>query len=717
MTFQRIFCRIIDFKCIIPKKIRLFAGLVMWCLFLGAGQSLQAERVGTTDTLPSEMIGNWSNSISRNWEYGFFEKFAIYETDFWEYKQIKQTRKQTFIRLEKEGKQVDLRIRRTKDGVIQMACGEGKFQPYQRKRKGFLPYPEKDTTDFTTSGFAADTVTLLGYYRNMGSLTDGQRRKVAEVSTRNLLNEGTYLADIDSFGRFQIKIPVNAMEGLIVDWGFLNKRIYAEPGEKILFYADAIDLVTHNGNSREEYWTRERDVLFMGKNARLHNEIAFCPIALNFRDYDEVKKQNATDMEFLKLVEADYLDYMKGFESYKLKYPTLSRKCVSVVEANTIYEFVFHLMQNRFSIRKKGRLAFDTPAYMDYVSRICPWDREWGYLLDSYFASFMRDYIGYQEDQRATFYPEFGVSFTPSLVQGQDVLEKMIEEGSMTGDDIPLVVTYWQLQNKMDTLWESDDTLAIRKISEDNRQLFDKMDGYLKSKEGQGLKEWMTAERVLLSYDTLIAPGKLWELIAARYYMQVLENKRTPFTPRTMALLDKRVLTPGIKERVKEINEQYRRIADKEITYLESLKSAEGLKEFTDAKALFSELIAPYKGCVIYLDIWGTWCNPCREQMKHVAPVKEALKGKEVVFLYLANRSEEKTWKSLIKEYELTGENVVHYRLPEEQQQMLERLLGVSSFPTFMLLDKQGEIVNPHAPRPMEKEQLLREIQVLLDKR
>ena len=83
--------------------------------------------------------------------------------------------------------------------------------------------------------------------------------------------------------------------------------------------------------------------------------------------------------------------------------------------------------------------------------------------------------------------------------------------------------------------------------------------------------------------------------------------------------------------------------------------------------------------------------------------------------MYLANNSEEKTWKYVIREYDLSGEKVVHYRLPAEQQQLVERLLGITAFPTFMLIDQDGNIVNPNASRPEMKDQLLQQIREVLN--
>lgn len=74
-----------------------------------------------------------------------------------------------------------------------------------------------------------------------------------------------------------------------------------------------------------------------------------------------------------------------------------------------------------------------------------------------------------------------------------------------------------------------------------------------------------------------------------------------------------------------------------------------------------------------------------------------------MVFLYLANRSSEESWKNVIKEYKVIGENVVHYNLPDAQQKAIENHLGVRSFPTYKLFDTEGNLLDVNAdPRNLD---------------
>ena len=93
--------------------------------------------------------------------------------------------------------------------------------------------------------------------------------------------------------------------------------------------------------------------------------------------------------------------------------------------------------------------------------------------------------------------------------------------------------------------------------------------------------------------------------------------------------------------------------------------------------------------------------------MEYVSAIKQAMKDKEVVFLYLANGSPEESWKNIIKEYSLTGEQVVHYNLPNKLQNILEKYLQIKHYPTYLLIDRNGEIVDREPPRPSSENRLV----------
>lgn len=123
-----------------------------------------------------------------------------------------------------------------------------------------------------------------------------------------------------------------------------------------------------------------------------------------------------------------------------------------------------------------------------------------------------------------------------------------------------------------------------------------------------------------------------------------------------------------------------------------ALKAVEGkaviekTPEVTPDK-LFEALIAPYKGKVILVDFWNTWCGPCRMSIRANEPLKEQeLKSDNLVWIYLANETSPLvTYKQAIPN--IKGK---HFRLNDEQWKYLCEQFKIDGIPSYVLVDKSG---------------------------
>lgn len=154
------------------------------------------------------------------------------------------------------------------------------------------------------------------------------------------------------------------------------------------------------------------------------------------------------------------------------------------------------------------------------------------------------------------------------------------------------------------------------------------------------------------------------------------------------------ITNPELMRRAVLQYREYVKVKETKRQYVDatSLRPSTDVEGMSDGEKILRKLIEPYQGKIIYVDIWGTWCTPCRKNLKESWKVKEALKDYDIVYLYLANRSSDEAWKSVISEYNLTGPNCVHYNLPTDQQSAIEHYVGVNGYPTYKLIDKQGNI-------------------------
>tara|TARA_R110002050_G_scaffold4573_1_gene22040 strand:- start:23874 stop:25388 length:1515 start_codon:yes stop_codon:yes gene_type:complete len=117
----------------------------------------------------------------------------------------------------------------------------------------------------------------------------------------------------------------------------------------------------------------------------------------------------------------------------------------------------------------------------------------------------------------------------------------------------------------------------------------------------------------------------------------------------------------------------------------------------------WKELKSKNKGKVIYVDLWATWCGPCKEEIPYATELQEYFKGKEITFVNICLDSNKSTWEKMIKKDNIKGDN---YFFNAAQTGLLQNKLQLEGYPTYLIINKQGSIVNKYAPRPSSKEEI-----------
>jgi thiol-disulfide isomerase/thioredoxin len=111
---------------------------------------------------------------------------------------------------------------------------------------------------------------------------------------------------------------------------------------------------------------------------------------------------------------------------------------------------------------------------------------------------------------------------------------------------------------------------------------------------------------------------------------------------------------------------------------------------------MFDAILANYKGKVVVVDFWATWCGPCMSAMKTIKPLKDEMKGKDVVWLYLTGETSPlNTWMRTYPT--ISGE---HYRVSDAQWQYWYKTYGIKGIPTYMVYDRQGKQLSKYTGFP-----------------
>ena len=102
--------------------------------------------------------------------------------------------------------------------------------------------------------------------------------------------------------------------------------------------------------------------------------------------------------------------------------------------------------------------------------------------------------------------------------------------------------------------------------------------------------------------------------------------------------------------------------------------------------------LADYKGKVTIVDVWGTWCPPCRREIPHFVALSKELKGKglEIVGINCNEEGTRDEVKETIKAF--AKENMIEYKCLLNDDKTESKIPGFQGYPTTLFLDRTGKV-------------------------
>jgi thiol-disulfide isomerase/thioredoxin len=421
----------------------------------------------------------------------------------------------------------------------------------------------------------------------------------------------------------------------------------------------------------------------MGNDVRVQNELMAYPHAWPSDQIPRDQRGKADAMAFKAKTDSSRAVATASLEETIAQHPNLSQRYIDYVRGYYQTTQGESLMQGRYAMPQ-----FELPKeYMDYVSRECWQKTIKPYTLYRDFSTFMNDYLDQIMRQRTWNVNWLYKDYFHALASNDEELDLLNRWNSWLIDANAKVAAAPQEERQK----------VADKLNADNDEMIQEINKILNSPKGQkvlrGIDLIKRMKQEAFALDSLGADQIIKDIWLSKLVYGIIDETHTSVSPMVIDTLKALIEPPLGIERIEKANAYYVALENREFDKL-VLKSSDNLADLSEGEVLLKKILELYKGKFVLLDIWGTWCGPCKEALSHSTEEYARLKDYDIQYLYLANKSPQTAWENVIKEYNVSGPNVAHYNLPPEQQAAIERHLNVHAWPTYKLFNRDGDLLD-----------------------
>ena len=109
--------------------------------------------------------------------------------------------------------------------------------------------------------------------------------------------------------------------------------------------------------------------------------------------------------------------------------------------------------------------------------------------------------------------------------------------------------------------------------------------------------------------------------------------------------------------------------------------------------------LTSFKGKLVYVDVWATWCGPCKAEIPSLQKLETDYHGKDITFMSVSLDTDKEAWEKMVAEKELGG-----VQLWADGWSKITKDYAIFGIPRFLLFDAKGNVISTNAPRPSSDE-------------
>jgi len=107
--------------------------------------------------------------------------------------------------------------------------------------------------------------------------------------------------------------------------------------------------------------------------------------------------------------------------------------------------------------------------------------------------------------------------------------------------------------------------------------------------------------------------------------------------------------------------------------------------------------LSDFEGKYVYIDVWATWCGPCKHELPYFEQLKEEYRGRNIEFVSVSIDKSRFAWENMVREKNMQGHQLF---VNGDFDSNFAGLYSIKAVPQFILIDPQGQIIDLTARHP-----------------
>jgi thiol-disulfide isomerase/thioredoxin len=615
--------------------------------------------------IPNQLLGNWFSPENGHWAFSFFDSLAVYDNNVWKYESVKSINDLLEIKLTKNGQETRIFVKSDGKSICQSGPSENELNRFTKDVSILKNFKYTDSKGFEAPVLQPGNVIYSGFIHGFSTRLGTKTGLINFYDPLTNLQK-SYVVKIGDDGYFHVEFPLDFPQEISVNFPSGTENVFFEPGKNLFQLINS--------------WLPECPSLFSGESAEVN---------FGLRATETINTNMSSVTEGItEMNQAEYVDHVLALKKEKqdllIKFKTdqsVSAKVFQILNLNIEYWAARNIITFNQNLRMANIYANETlkseeqkpfiPREIDInlLRKIkdTPINNSCAFISSEYFI--LLQVLKYVELDRPLGSEFYLLSALATQLEKEKV-EFTVEEKSL------LAFVNTSLGNMPDNNMEqklyNEYGMAMQKLEQKYMAEYSKIsDTRYQENLNTNLLQIFGSSKGLTTDVNLL-----------QNYLQKI-NTTEALSEDNIKKVKSEISTDYLKEFA--ISEFYKKKAK-----LEMNSSSKTTEVKTEGDEIFDSIIKKFRGKVIYVDFWATWCAPCREGIERIKPLKAELANKNIVFVYITNpTSPEKTYDEMIPN--IKGE---HFRVSKDEWNFLVQKFNIYGIPHYALVDKNGKIVN-----------------------